>query len=810
MPVNLIESLVAKNTRTRFAKNRGILGGYTVHIIRALTYLTFVIMLALTVIAFLPVDFMNSSVQRAFIVFFLAVYSFLALCFLRLKKFVTKHSMLLSYIFFMPLFVFSICVTLINKGRPPYSTIIGFFIIMPMIIYDERWHVNLVNIVIGLVAIALSWKFKHIDHFMIDVTNCVIFVTTGNLLGNYTLVRQLNYIDMKAGKLDRDLEILKAKNEAKTSFLANMSHEIRTPINSIIGFDEMILRECGDEKIISYAKDIQISGRSLLALINDILDFSRIEANKLDIVPVEYALDSLTSDLVNMIFPRAKEKNLELIVNVDENIPNALFGDETRIKQCVLNLLTNAVKYTRSGSVTMNVGFKRGEKDTISLDFSVIDTGIGIKAESMDKLFSAFERIDEERNRNIEGTGLGMKIVQELLDKMGSRLEVQSEYGVGSTFSFSVEQRMMSDETIGNFSERYKKLQERRENYVEMFHAPRARALVVDDVKINLTVVCNLLKSTLIQIDTAMSGPQAIDLAQQKKYDIIFLDHRMPDMDGVETLQVMRQMYGNLNKDTPVIALTANAISGAREMYLKYGFADYLTKPIDNKLLEKMLLKYLPPALVTKVAQSAAQNDDSPKDESAFIKAYRAIDGLDAGEALKNCGDEETLQSVSRDFYDAIESKAEAIERSAREGDFKNYTVFVHALKSSSRLVGEMELSRDAARLEQCGDERLADEIAEKTPALLARYKALKEKFSPLFGPQGLSAARKEKMDARKYAEALQALKECAEAFDFDSAESVINMIEACEIPQGEREKFDAIKKAVRDADTAAVVELTR
>lgn len=820
MRLSLVEKIKTKTeiTNLLIAKNKKVLHGYTVGVIRILTYLSCLIMAGVSAITFLPIDFMRGLQFKIISLSFLAAFIFLSLCFFVFKNFSEKFSTPLSYAVFSLLFLFALEITLATNSRPPYATVIGFFIIMPIIIYDKRWRVNLTNVIFCATALVLSFFFKKPSYFYTDCINCAIFTVVGNLIGNFTLVNQLNYIDMKEGKLDRDLEILKAKSEAKTSFLANMSHEIRTPINSIIGFNEMILRECKDEKILAYSNDILVASKTLLSIINDILDFSRIEAGKLDITPVEYALDSMTSDMVSMILPRAKEKNLSLVVNVDKDIPNALYGDESRIKQCVMNLLTNAVKYTKAGTVTLNVGFERLDKNTLLLKFSVVDTGIGIKPENIDKLFQAFERIDEKKNRNVEGTGLGMKIVQLLLGKMDTYLDVKSEYGKGSEFSFAVEQDIVSDEPIGAFSERYKKLQERHENYVELFQAPAASVLIVDDVPINLAVARNLLKSTHVRIDTALSGRQAIDLVRQKKYDMIFLDHRMPDLDGVETCQMMMRMRDNLNKDTPIIALTANAIAGAREMFLENGFKDYLTKPIDNKLLEKMMIKYLPPELVTRTYirkdSEAGKKEERAKDESGFMRAYRALDGIDADEALKNCGDEATLETAARDYYNSIEEKSAAIENFARDKDWKNYTVLVHALKSSSRLVGAMQLSGLAAHLEKCGDRALVDEIIEETPELLAQYRSYISVFEGLLSlgegaPDGRASA-KPRMTAQKYSEALAAIKECAEAFDFDAAESVVKSVEAYDVPQGAEDAFEKIKKAVRAADTEAVVRLSR
>lgn len=393
-------------------------------------------------------------------------------------------------------------------------------------------------------------------------------------------------------ELKNQKQIADEANKAKSRFLANMSHEIRTPINAILGMDEMVLRESKEKEIREYAEDIQASGKTLLALINDILDFSKVEEGKMEIVSVSYEPGMMVDDLVNMIKDRAANKGLAFSVDFDNNIPRLLKGDEIRIKQCVLNLLTNAVKYTEEGSVTLSIGFHEISSKQIMVDFAISDTGPGIKPEDMDNLFSPFARIDEEKNRSIEGTGLGISITKKLLDLMGSELHVSSEVGKGSTFSFGIEQDVLNHESVGEFAQKGGAQKGNRHSYTELFHAPDASILVVDDIKMNLTVISKLLKRTELTVDTAKSGPEALEMAKEKSYDIVFIDHLMPDMDGIETLKYMKEEKGG---DKPVyIALTANAIAGAREMYLDAGFDDYISKPVQGERLEKLIMSYLP------------------------------------------------------------------------------------------------------------------------------------------------------------------------------------------------------------------------
>ncbi len=381
-----------------------------------------------------------------------------------------------------------------------------------------------------------------------------------------------------------------AANEAMNNFLANMSHEIRTPINTVLGMDEMILRESVDDKIIEYAQTIESAGKTLLSLINDILDFSKIESGNMDIVEADYKLSSILFNVVKIIQVKASQKNLELNVSIDPNTPENLHGDEFRIQQIMINVLNNAVKYTATGSVTLSVAFSIDSE----LIISVSDTGVGIKDEDMEKLFSKFERLDMTKNRTVEGSGLGLAIVHNLLELMNGSIDVQSKYGEGSTFTITLPQTVVSDEPIGDIFDRTEKASFDIPKYKESFRAPEARILVVDDTPINMVVVKNLLKKTEILIDEADSGSECLKMTGTTKYDLIFLDYRMPNMDGIETLKHIRTLKDNKNTDTPIIALTANALSGARERFIKEGFDNYMTKPINADNLENMLLMYLP------------------------------------------------------------------------------------------------------------------------------------------------------------------------------------------------------------------------
>ena len=622
------------------------------------------------------------------------------------------------------------------------------------------------------------------------------------------------YIDNleREKRLETELSTAQAASKAKSDFLSNMSHEIRTPINAVLGLNEMIIRESDDPTIKKYAVDIENAGKSLLSIVNDILDFSKIEAGKMEIVPANYHLSSMVNDLVNMIAKRAKDKNLALNIDIDKNIPNLLFGDDVRIKQCILNILTNAVKYTKEGSVTMRLSFKKTSENHIDLTVHVIDTGIGIKTEDLPKLFTAFQRIEENKNRTIEGTGLGMNIVKNLLSLMGTKLEVTSEYGKGSDFSFTVRQRVVEWEPVGDFNDSYEKSLAELAEYKESLHAPEAKILVVDDTELNLTVVKGLLKQTGIQIETAMSGQATIELVTKHKYDMIFLDHRMPGMDGIETFNTMKELATNQNKDVPCIALTANAVSGAKEMYLEAGFTDYLAKPIESKKLEAMLIKYLPAQLVERctedVQEIPAQSELSPECH-AVKERFAGVTGIDMKDALKYTGDADILEQTLYEFYGAIDAKADEIERYVAEKDWRNYTVLVHALKSSARLIGAKELSEKARYLEQCGDKDNEDEIMAKTPELLAIFRSYKAHLAALC-EQNDDDSQKEEMPIAQYLEAVSNIADCVSVFDYDTADQIISMMKDYKIPSEKKAHFKALAEAVSAVDQERILQIVK
>ncbi len=496
--------------------------------------------------------------------------------------------------------------------------------------------------------------------------------------------------------------IAEKANQAKSDFLANMSHEIRTPINAVIGMNEMILRECEDKNVLDYATNIESASRNLLAIINDILDFSKIESGKMEIYENSYLLSELIQDVISMVEMRVKKKDLLFEVSVEESLPRELYGDDIRIRQIMINLLSNAVKYTPKGSVRFSVsGVADAADDSIMLRIAVEDTGIGIRPEEMRALFNGFQRLDLEKNRNIEGTGLGLAITHNLATLMDGRIEVNSVYGEGSVFTAYLKQKIVDETPVGKLLDETQAGKGTEYKYEQILTAPEAKILVVDDNEMNLLVVRKLLHNTQIQITEAMGGAQALELMRQNRYDVIFLDHMMPDMDGIETLKRAKAMEDNESKDAPMIALTANAISGMREMYLSEGFDDYISKPINGRLLEEKLAKYLPQDIIS-FRQYVAEAEIVPPEAGELI---------DFARGLKYCADNvEMYKEIIKMFCNSHDAKYDELEKLYEKKDWNKYTISIHALKSNALNIGAGSLAEKCLELESAGKKIRAEE----------------------------------------------------------------------------------------------------
>lgn len=561
-------------------------------------------------------------------------------------------------------------------------------------------------------------------------------------------------------------------NRVKSTFLANMSHEIRTPINAVIGMDTMILRESKDDTIREYAKNIKSASETLLALINDILDFSKIESGKMEIVPNNYRLDSVINDLMNMVSGKAKDKGLEFILEIQPQTPVQLFGDEVRIKQIILNLLNNAIKYTKSGNITFSVGAKEAAGNETLLCISVCDTGIGIKREDMEKLFSPYERLDEDVNKYVEGTGLGLSITRNLLEKMGSELEVDSIYGEGSTFSCKIKQKLWGEDRMSQENVTLDTYFE--EELEETYRAPDASILVVDDVAMNIQVIVNLLKRTQIFPDQCLSGKEAIKYASEKKYDIIFLDAMMPEMSGEETLHAIRETCTQ-NFDTPIIVLTANAIVGARDNYIAQGFTDYLSKPVDSIKLEKLIQRYLPADKILEVVKESVEDKKLSSESTAILERLKKLSMLSIDKGIEASGDSSTYIDVCRNFHDTSVDRMKMISEYFEKSDIQNYTIQVHALKSSARLIGALELSEAAFAMEMAGKSGDIKKIVLATPSLIEKYKEVAKLLGDVFYNREDEKRPAQELSPKKFRRRMTELMELIEAYDYKTANDLMN-----------------------------------
>lgn len=521
-------------------------------------------------------------------------------------------------------------------------------------------------------------------------------------------------------KEKRSQQEAEAANMAKSSFLANMSHEIRTPINAILGMNEMILREEKDPAIRGYAGNIQASGNSLLSIVSDVLDISKIESGKLEIIPVDYEVNSLISDCCNMAAGRAKAKELELLVECADNVPMKLCGDETHIRQIIMNLLTNAVKYTEKGTVKLIVSGSFNDGGFV-LKVDVSDTGIGIAEENLPQLFTQFQRFDLQRNRNIEGTGLGLSIVKRLCDLMSGTITARSVLGSGSTFTVELPQKVVDSTPCGGVNLNYSAGAEHE--YHHSFEAPEAKILAVDDLPVNLLVIANLLKETRIKIDTAGSGRECLDKCSQQKYDLILMDHMMPEMDGVQTFEKLHGDKSSPNFETPVIMLTANALAGMREQYMDVGFADYVSKPVRGAKLEEAIRRNLPEYLI-KPASPEIPAEAVSTEPSGFADICGAVPELNVNAALQYCyGSAELLNDLLHDFTE--NDHFSDLKAAFEEKRWEDYRRHAHSLKSTSLMIGLTGLS-ERARASELALKGGCTEFAELNhDSLIEEYSAL-------------------------------------------------------------------------------------
>ncbi len=710
-----------------------------------------------------------------------------------------------------------------------------------------------------------------------------------NLTENYNMMEQLKEAKLRAEEA----------NESKSNFLSNMSHEIRTPMNAIVGMTEILLRSDMSEQDRGYLMNIKNSGASLLTIINDILDFSKIESGKLDIIEEEYEPMSILSDLGMIFLNRIGDKPIELMFDIDKDLPNRMYGDALRIRQVIINIANNAIKFTEAGFVKLTIKMTQmAEEDMVDLGISIRDSGQGIKPEDLKKLFGSFQQVDTKKNRNKEGTGLGLAISKQLVENMGGRIDVKSEYGKGSEFYFNIPQKVIGkqlaaavkDEAIihepmvvsGHMGDKrileqlrgmaegyglryvdcyeakdigekvdfffvdesvYQELKEGIEKYfvsngtelcvlqnpmretvwneqvtvvnkplytlnfcqvinhettasfvetdnVMNFVAPQAQILIVDDNEMNLKVARGLLQPLQMNIDTASSGRQAIEMVQEKRYHIVFMDHMMPVMDGVETTQNIRKLPDAYIRNMPIIALTANAVMGAREIFKEAGMNDFVAKPIELKDICSKIRAWLPGELVRKLSAPAAVQEQIPEQE------LPVIEGLNVAEGVRNSGSLELFTNLLGDFYKLIDLKATKIEKCLADGLIHDYTIEVHALKNTARMIGALELSELFYKMEQCGNAEDVDTITRENPAVMELYRS----YKPILKPYG-KANEQDKREVLKaeIIEALDRLGTAMDNFDLDGADAALAELEEYRLPEELGSYMEELRAYVAD-----------
>lgn len=687
-----------------------------------------------------------------------------------------------------------------SYGPVPYTAYLGIAVYLAMVVvllyrFWGRIHYRKKLVICMVMSIEILISVYQAFHPLALMSGMGIMLIN---MSFYLLMENPDIVLVK--QVQEEKRKAEEANAAKSVFLSQMSHEIRTPMNAIVGMAEILLRTDLSEEQREYLNNIKSSGNALVSMINDLLDVSKIEAGKMELVEDVYEMRPMLDNIRMMIQNRIGDKPIQLLFEIDRELPDRLYGDGLRIRQVLINLLNNAVKFTEAGQIKLLIKITRKTGDEAELFVSVSDTGQGIRKEDLNRLFGAFEQVDAKRNAGKEGTGLGLTICSQLIRLMGGKLEVKSEYEVGSDFFFTISQKIPTKDAAaeGALSD--------AEGEAMDFVAPDAKILIVDDNEMNRKVAVGLLAPLGMQIDLADSGKRALAMVQQKHYHIVFMDHMMPVMDGVEAVRRLREMEDDYYREVPVIALTANAMKEAKKLFAEAGMNDVLTKPIDMRQMCRVLKKWLPQELLIRQAKprAASANATVVVNGTNIPGGETFIEGIDVQEGIRNCGREELFMGLLGDFYQLIDAKSLKIEKCVEDQLIREYTVEVHALKSTSRMIGAMGLSEQFAALEQYGNESNIEAIRTETPKVLLCYRKYKEILEP-YGRRQQTAKRE--ASGEEVIGYLQAMKDAVEGFDIDGADRAMEQLEECRLPEGCLPLMEQLRVFVADVAMEEMIQ---
>lgn len=687
---------------------------------------------------------------------------------------------------------------------------------------DSKWELEIEHVfnITDKEVFDFEGKSKDIDTIcqknQLDCSLTInkIYDDYGDLIGYIIFVTDLSERMKYVKRLEEARKEAEYANQAKSTFLANMSHEIRTPMNAIIGFSELVLKMDISDEVREHIQDIKWSSHNLLAIINDILDISKIESGKMELVLGKYYTSGLLKDVSLIIATQARAKGLDFHMKVGSNIPNRLYGDKIRIRGVLINILNNAVKYTKEGSVSFEVSVLSRTDTRVKLEFKVSDTGVGIHPEEQEHLFKSFEQLDKKVHYGVEGSGLGLSIANGYVQLMGGKIEVASEYGKGSVFTVVLEQEIVDASPM---DESYSHEEEKQNgSTLGVMQISDVQVLVVDDNFVNLRVASGIMKSYGLRVDTVSSGMEAIELCKENQYQLIFMDQMMPEMNGVESMEEIRKISPYYAKGgvCKVIVLTADAISGARRELMEQGFDEYLGKPINLKQMERLFVKFLPKEKIT-IQQAAVKETDKEREggekkEIAYLE--NALEGVEVQTGINNCGGSlEDYLKVLKIAWDYGERQLEELKILQKQQNYEDYTIKVHSMKSTAMNMGAIELSDKAKAQEMAGRKGDYAYIDEHVEAFIQEYQALLEKIEEVLKKYDLLENMEETeqmLQEDMIFQVLRNIENHIENFAFSQIFEILEEVKKCKMSEKYKKVFEQIKVWMDDLQVEKIQQL--